>query len=152
MSKNRHRAISRISPRTEEKYIQTLIQSDSDDTIVRPRDNSTAMYSDPTDAPLRDDILPTRSPEENRFVSSLKKAGINILIVFSILGGIALIVGVVLFFWGMNNSVESTKTNLEKVDAKVENLYKESRDTKVSLAIILEKFDRLFDNAQKIKR
>lgn len=144
MSKRKHKAYFDAQSKTLEKYAQTLTRSNSGDTVLRDQGEE----RNDTEAPLREDMVVSKLAKDG-FLEIFKKMGKRIFVILGWVGGIAVIVTICVFLSNLCNS-------MERVETEVKDLAKESRtqdqDIRISLAKILEKFDRLFDNLQRIKK
>ncbi len=154
MSRRKHNPPFNAPSRTWDKYQQSLKQSVSDETVTSPSIEEVALESSPTDSPVKEDTIPSKSPpKKSLFSEEFQK---KVSFIGTIIGILIVALGIIFFFWDMNVSVNSTKTGLTRVETKVEGLDKEWRienqDIKISLAKILEKFERLFDNPQKANK
>lgn len=153
MSKKKHKSQFNAPPKTWEKYQQTLKLAVSDDTVPSSSIEEIVLESSPTDSLVREDAIPKKSPPKRRLLSEEFQKIIGL--VGTILAIVLFFGTIIWFFWDMNSSVNSTKVGLVRVETKVGELDKdwriENQDIKISLAKILERFERLFDNSQKTR-
>lgn len=146
MSRRKPKSPFNAPSRRYEKYQENLKQADADETVIPSSIEEGGSDSPPTESPLSEDTIPSVSIPKKGLFSEFKK---ELSLIGTIVGIVIFIGSILLFFWDMNTSVNNTITGLTRVETKVEGLDKEWRvenqDIKISLAKILEKFERLFD-------
>lgn len=153
MSKKRNKGFFNTPSQLPAKYYQNLKQAPSDETAQVNLEIKDHNYG-PTDSGIPDDISTLASVPKGWDMPKLLK---NICIVIPIL---TVILG---FFWGLNASVNSIKTDTHSISNKVSVLEKKIDDTskeltteqnniKVIMERIIGKIDRLFDNISFLQR
>lgn len=149
MSKKRRKSEFGASPKTTEKYYQSLSQSDSGPTTEKAEEEN-GYASKATDAILPDDIsLPEKKKRSSVDWENWGKVALFITIIFAI-------VAVVKFTWETNASVYLARNEISRVEGELKDFSKDSRaqqdEIKMALVKVLEKFERLFENLSKSKK
>lgn len=149
MTKSHHKKRLFNSSGSLEGYSRRLAAAETEDTVPTTSDSISPELGETNDS-LPDTIPISDRNKPNKFIELLTSKQVTAFV------AVLAIIGVIVFGYQIVTSVFHTETKVVEIENKVDNLSKDNlvqhNDMNITLAKILEKFDRLFDNLTRNRR